>query len=811
MLSLPLSQSTTLNSVLAAVGDRMMAVTGADRGLLISRGDDASRCAWSRGISPGFFDWIKQTMQGYWDAVHPQGHPTHIIPDIQKSRILTPQAQEAFLNEGIRALAVWPVYYEGGNFIAIGGFFNHPHRPRREDLLAMRALMRQASAAVENALLFEALQAQVQGTLSLNRALTPLFNPQTGLDNLVRQIVQVVQREFSSTYCSIYLYDEFRRGLRQVAEAGLNASGINFLPVDGPGLTVASYSGGEMIYAPDVRQDPRYLQGPPLTRCELVLPLRTSGRVLGVLNIESQALEAFDESTRQVLASFAERAGLALENCQLFELARRHAQEAGALSRAAAALTSSLDINQVLRTIFSYLEQVVPYDSACVFLRHGDRLSADAGKGISPADGILGTSFPVDNPFFQEISATGKPLVLFDAQVDQRLHILGKTSRTRAWMGIPLIAAGSIIGVLTLESFKTGSFKEEQAGLAQAFTNQAAAALQNARLYEDAQRRLREWNALHVATTALQSTLDIQVLIRRILEAAASAVPAARRGRMIMANQETGDLLVQSSIGYPPDQSPDGRLPEQANFITTVIQQGHPVMNAPQDGIPGAIIVAPLLVAPQVYGAISLETPRPGAFTSDDLELLVSFASTAIAAIRSATLYAEVEKMALTDPLTELYNRRGFFDLGMREFERALRYGHPLACIMIDIDLLKAVNDTYGHAAGDQVLIAIARQFRLTLRKTDIFGRFGGDEFAILLPETALDAAQEIADRLRENVARNQISFQGARVTLSISLGVAALEQEIDTLDALISRADEALLIAKHSGRNRQIAWKKGA
>jgi diguanylate cyclase (GGDEF)-like protein len=163
----------------------------------------------------------------------------------------------------------------------------------------------------------------------------------------------------------------------------------------------------------------------------------------------------------------------------------------------------------------------------------------------------------------------------------------------------------------------------------------------------------------------------------------------------------------------------------------------------------------------------------------------------------------EVERLAITDSLTGLFNHRHLFELAGREFQRARRYQLPLSVMMVDIDEFKRVNDTYGHAAGDQVLQGVAECCRKELREVDVIGRYGGDEFVALLPETGLSAACQVAERLRKSIAERTLDTKAGRITVTVSLGVAVLDDEHLTPESLLDRADQALYVAKQNGRNR--------
>lgn len=158
--------------------------------------------------------------------------------------------------------------------------------------------------------------------------------------------------------------------------------------------------------------------------------------------------------------------------------------------------------------------------------------------------------------------------------------------------------------------------------------------------------------------------------------------------------------------------------------------------------------------------------------------------------------------LAREDALTGVTNRRQFFELGTHEVSVALRYGHPLSAILIDVDDFKRLNDTFGHQAGDELLKRFARVARQHLRDADLFARYGGDEFVALLPNTGAAEAALVAERLRADLAVHDTVLEQGTLTVTISSGIAEL-LPADTLDALIHRADMALYEAKQSGRNR--------
>jgi diguanylate cyclase (GGDEF)-like protein len=165
-------------------------------------------------------------------------------------------------------------------------------------------------------------------------------------------------------------------------------------------------------------------------------------------------------------------------------------------------------------------------------------------------------------------------------------------------------------------------------------------------------------------------------------------------------------------------------------------------------------------------------------------------------------LEEELQHQATTDELTGEINRRHFLSLAFGELTRAIRLEHPLSIALIDIDHFKSINDTYGHAVGDQALIVFSKICRQNIREIDVFARFGGDEFALLLPETSREQAFMTIERVRLVLADQPFVLAGKPVSITISSGIASLSSDQETFDVLLSRADQALYQAKEAGRN---------
>ena len=374
----------------------------------------------------------------------------------------------------------------------------------------------------------------------------------------------------------------------------------------------------------------------------------------------------------------------------------------------------------------------------------------------------------------------------------------------------------------------------------------------------EAVRRAEELDGLHRATSALLSTLDLDMLLKQILLAAQSAIPAAEKGLLFLiespSESESGDSLIENFIlpdgasteqplfgvlpgsdlpaiglrawlGYENDIAPDVQ-DLHCVFVDRVMTERTPLriddLHAEHDvngqhlcplGPAGSLVAAPLLIEDAVLGVLGLVSSRTNAFNAADEDLLVSFAITTTAALQNALLYAEVLKLASGDPVTGKYNRRAFFELGRHIIEQTTAQGSPLAAIMIDLDNFKIINDTYGHPVGDEVLHELSLRFRAIFREQDLFGRYGGDEFALLLPGASQEVAAAIGQRILEAARHDPILTSRGLVQASLSVGIAHAEHNHIhiVLSDLLRNADRALYKAKRLGKNRLHVWQSGS
>jgi len=321
----------------------------------------------------------------------------------------------------------------------------------------------------------------------------------------------------------------------------------------------------------------------------------------------------------------------------------------------------------------------------------------------------------------------------------------------------------------------------------------------------------------------LSSSLDLDQVLDSILDLIGQVIPYDRAFLLLIDGEQArlvrqrghGDNRLTDQQGAEPALSLAGDHPLRALRETRQAMLLDPLPSSWTNLLFGdaapmqAMLGAPILMQDTVRGFLVLESAAPAFYQTPHTERLAAFAVQAALAMQNASLFRDIHRVATIDMLTGIFNRRHLFEAGTIEVLKAQRYSEPLSCIMLDIDHFKRVNDTFGHRMGDEVLKAVATACMTELRGFDIVGRYGGEEFVMLLPQTNVDGACATAERLRRIVADLVINYDGQQATVTISLGVSGLagDQATTTLSTIIDQADQAMYAAKHAGRNRCICF----
>ncbi|MBU1660273.1 MAG: sensor domain-containing diguanylate cyclase [Chloroflexi bacterium] len=635
-------------------------------------------------------------------------------------------------------------------------------------------------------------------------------------DEICKGLAQRLQEVQGYEQVSVYLLNKSTEERVLHADTGHFIAPATLSIPPGIGLSEQPILDGQLHYTPDISEELRYLPGLG-QGSEVDVPIQYDTEVMGVLVVESHQVDAFNQDDFDLLTAAADQAAIALENIRLLTAEQARRREAEILRETTAVVSSALDLGSVLDRILIQLEQVVHYDSACIFLLEEDKLLAKAARELPHSNEVVGHYFSADDELFQLILRADRPVILGDVRDDPRFEGWGGTHEMCSWMGVPLKVGDNIIGCLTLDNSRTNAYDDSKANLARIFANRAAIALENAQLYYAAKNSAEKLLVLHeVSQDIISAGMDIERIYTAIHEAAKRLMPCEAFAISIL-----DDASQEIEVAYMVDRDgrvPPLRMPSGQGLSGHIISTGKAMIayDFPESdeaksikvvhiGSPEhirAFIAVPLRLGDKIFGMLSAQSYQSHEYTIDDQHLLEMLAAHATIALDNAQLFAEIQRIAIIDSLTEVYNRRYFFDATRREFSRSYRYQNPLSIIMLDLDHYKRVNDIYGHATGDQVLKLLAQRIQGYTRESDTLGRYGGDEFCILLPETDIVQALEIAERLRTYVASEPIQTEQAILTITLSLGVSSMAKNITDLSQLLQCADTALYDAKQAGRN---------
>jgi diguanylate cyclase (GGDEF)-like protein len=218
------------------------------------------------------------------------------------------------------------------------------------------------------------------------------------------------------------------------------------------------------------------------------------------------------------------------------------------------------------------------------------------------------------------------------------------------------------------------------------------------------------------------------------------------------------------------------------------------------------MVCVPLMIENEIIGALNLNDNDKGFLGVGDLDFILNVTEFISLSISNALLFEKVEKLSITDPLTGLHNRQLMLNVLRREFARCMRYPAPLSLILLDVDHFKKVNDTHGHQKGDEVLVRLAEVLRQVCRGQDVAARYGGEEFVLILPQTPIRGAFQIAERIRNTMAAIPFRCQDREWHVTVSCGIAEFDRKtMKTEEQLVSVADKALYVAKGTGRNKTV------
>lgn len=581
---------------------------------------------------------------------------------------------------------------------------------------------------------------------------------------------------------------------------------------------------GALMVFPDVRRsdvvaawqrDPPFHEFREVVKGEglrtlIVVGLQVREKSYGTLVLGFRPCRSFEPQELRVALAIGNQVSVAVENWVLNRGAERRDEELRILHRVGEALRATFDMNaqiEILRRQLTGLMGATNFGLALQDAPEGPLVMVVPFEDNGPHAAVEGGPA---SPLAHYVQRVRQPLLIpSDVQgAARRLGLTAVNPGFKTWCGVPLHFSDGSMGVLGLVDMeREHAVTKTQFELVQVLAQEAAGAVENARLFKKEQRRASHLALLNELGRKASSVLNPQELLPSLCRQIRNAF-GYDLARIEMLDPGREELVVEAEAGYGPELI-GRRIRVGEGLAGVAADSGEPVLAnslakepryvALHPGVRSALSL-PLKYREGMMGVLSLESRQAHAFSQQDVLTLRTMADQLAIALHNARAYQVALEQAITDGLTGLKTHRYFMEALDGEWRRSTRSGHMFSVIMMDLDGFKQVNDRHGHLEGDKVLTAVANLLTDRVRQSNVVARYGGDEFAIMMPETRTGQAEVLAERLRASIeADGYLAAHG----VTASFGISTFPVHGPTQEEILRVADSGMYLAKHQDGNR--------
>jgi diguanylate cyclase (GGDEF)-like protein/excisionase family DNA binding protein len=716
-------------------------------------------------------------------------------------------------------------------------------RPTTEPLTdAERELIRISAGALGN--IIRAASSAVVVAHKLQRAdalrrVTSDIGSRLDLDEILERVVDHASVLFSADRVAALLFEEEGRR-RMAASRGLSQAWINaVMTFEGPGLGASAISGRKPMFATNYADDPRVdglraavVQEGFNTACIVPLLDGDEPEALGVLAVYHDAPHPWTDDELDTMAALATQATVAIKAAANYAQLATWAAQLQSIQALGARLNRLTSVQEIGAAIATELRELIDYHNVRVYRLVGQDLVPVAMQGrvgeyldetpeqLKIAVGAGITGWVAEHRIAQRLD---------NAATDSRAQTIPGTvdDMDESMLLAPMLFEDDVLGVLVLSKLGLRQFRPDDLRLLEIYASFAAQAMANAdatqRLHEKSaalEQKVRGQRELLEITESIVTTLDAPILLGTIADRLGELI-GSDNVAIELVDRTIGRLSPVIARGVDAEYYGQPWQAGETGLATWVLDNNEPVRvidefddprvaQPPSGPVHGSLVCVPLRGRDGAIGVLTLERIGIGRmFSDDEFELVQLFAAQASIALQNAEVHLAAQHRAQTDVLTGLLNHGTFG----QQLETFIASGDAFSLVMLDLDRFKPVNDDMGHQAGDLLLRQVGEAIVAASRDSDLVFRYGGDEFAILLPRTDGDQVGPITERVRsavKGVVGPGTTWRGRARSLEASAGTASFPVDGERAEEILLAADRALFVAKRSGGGRVASAAEG-
>lgn len=479
--------------------------------------------------------------------------------------------------------------------------------------------------------------------------------------------------------------------------------------------------------------------------------------------------------------------------------------------------SSVAEVHQSLYHTLDLLKKTLDLHTCLLLLVEQGHHRLSVAECVSDSDLLADGPFALAEGVVGAVATRGVAMNLEQIRPGYRgLCYYQEPSSVRTFLGVPVMERTEVRGVLCADRVDARAFGPRDEAILHEACKHIMRILENERVFAQLERSKHEQSILYRASQQLGSATTeeavIQVCLSSMQEIAHYDFAAVTHY-----DAQSGIHLVRRAVGNQAERFANLRFADNHSLTAMVVKNRHylpyrgefddtqQVVYTKRHNLNGmcSLLILPLSVGEKTFGTLAVAARRKDAFSSTVRTTLAVLSNQVAVSLSNAASIRRLEELATTDGLTGCLNKRAFLQEFERKLHAAERFGRRLSLLVTDIDHFKNVNDTHGHAAGDIVLKRLGQILRDAKRQTDVVARFGGEEFCVLCEETPSEGANNLAERIREELSSQIFQTEVGTLRVTCSVGLATFPRDAKTTSTLFEMADQALYAAKRSGRNR--------